>query len=251
MIQVKTFFAHNNLRNFSYLIFDPTTNESWIIDPYDELPIIDYIKKQGLNLKGILNTHHHWDHVRGNKALVELFHCPELSLDLKGVELGGNHYLRFLSTPGHTLDHCAFLWEKNHRPLALFSGDTLFNSGVGNCKNGGDVDLLYETTLKLSSLPDDVLLYPGHDYRRKNLEFAQFVEAENPQILQALEEVPSNEASINHVWSLGRERQINPFLRLDSEEIRQKLLQTRMSLAGHVPDGRDLFKHLRSLRDNW
>jgi glyoxylase-like metal-dependent hydrolase (beta-lactamase superfamily II) len=110
MIQVKTFLANNELRNFSYLLYDDQTGASWVIDPYDSDPIIEYIKKKSLRPTGILNTHHHWDHVRGNQALIDAF---DIRPDLAPLEI------EVISTPGHTMDHKVFLLNKK----ALFADD--------------------------------------------------------------------------------------------------------------------------------
>ncbi len=92
MIQVKIFYGKNDLRNFSYLVLDKKTGNSWVIDPYDEKPIVDYIKKESLTLAGILNTHQHWDHIRGNSALQSLFNCPVLSRESNKIQLD-NHQM--------------------------------------------------------------------------------------------------------------------------------------------------------------
>lgn len=247
MILVKTFYAHNELRNYSYLVLDDETGNSWVIDPYDADPIIKYIKKSSLNLKGILNTHQHFDHVRGNAALNEAFKAPVCKLKSSdNLTLSPEFSLTTLATPGHTMDHQVFIWKKNDRPLALFSGDTLFNSGVGNCKNGGDVNLLYDTTRKLiGSLPDSTLLYPGHDYRKRNLEFALNVEPENLSVKEQLRNFPSGDPEDLRPVSLGEEKKVNPFLRLDSPELSQNLL------SDSAKDERELFIKLRRLRDQW
>jgi hydroxyacylglutathione hydrolase len=251
MIQVKIFYAQNDLRNFSYLIFDPASGDAWAIDPFDEKPIIDYIKKTVLNLRGILNTHQHWDHTKGNSGLQSVFKCSVIPAERSGFALSGDHWLRFLATPGHTMDHQVFFWQQGEKPLAVFSGDTLFNSGVGNCKNGGNVDLLYETTMKFLNLPEDVVVYPGHDYVRRNLEFAQAREPGNKAIAESLRRLDGLKTEEGIGWTLGQEKLINPFLRLGSPEIRQKLQASDPALATSAMDERDLFKKLRSLRDNW
>lgn len=247
MILVKTFYAHNELRNYSYLVLDNETGDSWVIDPYDADPIIKYIKKSSLNLKGILNTHQHFDHIRGNAALNETFKAPVCKLKSSdNLILSPEFSLTTLATPGHTMDHQVFVWKKNDRPLALFSGDTLFNSGVGNCKNGGDVNLLYGTTRKLiESLPDSTLLYPGHDYRKRNLEFALNVEPDNRVVREHLKNFPSVDPEDLEPVTLGEEKKVNPFLRLDSEELNQNLL------SDSGKDERELFIKLRNLRDQW
>jgi hydroxyacylglutathione hydrolase len=244
MILVKSFYAHNELRNYSYLILDKDTGHSWVIDPYEASPIIDYIRKNGLVLKGILNTHQHFDHIRGNGALHETFQAPIKRLnDSETLKLNSTFTLETMNTPGHTMDHQVFIWKEQDRPLALFSGDTLFNSGVGNCRGGGDVNDLYRTTKRLmESLPESTLLYPGHDYRKRNLEFAQKIEPENKVISERLREVSQSETFSLHATTLKEEFKVNPFFRLDSTEVRDHVK--------HM-DEKEVFIELRKLRDQW
>lgn len=245
MILVKTFYAYNDLRNYSYLILDDKSGESWVIDPYEANPMIDYIKKNGLVLKGILNTHQHHDHIRGNAPLIEAFHAPVKNLKSSdSIKLSDSFSLESLDTPGHTMDHQVFIWKEKEKPLALFSGDTLFNSGVGNCRNGGDVNFLYKTTAELMKLPESTLLYPGHDYRKRNLEFALSVEPDNKIIKESLASLSGHPTEDLAPITLGEEKKVNPFLRLDSDEIRQTVMKTDTN-------EKELFIQLRSLRDKW
>jgi hydroxyacylglutathione hydrolase len=246
MILVKTFYAYNDLRNFTYLIYDGQSAEAWVIDPYEANPIIDYIKKSGLVLRGILNTHQHFDHIRGNAPLLQAFPTKVCKLkNSETIQLYPGHSLETLDTPGHTMDHQVFIWKKDHQAEALFSGDTLFNSGVGNCRGGGDVNSLYHTTKKLlETLPTSTLLYPGHDYRKKNLEFALKVESENVHIKESLRELKELATETLPPVTLGHERKVNPFFRLDSAEIKE-------SIGGDVGNEKELFIELRKLRDQW
>lgn len=246
MALVKTFYAHNELRNYSYLILDEGSGETWVIDPYEANPMIEFIKKNGLDLKGILNTHYHHDHIRGNEPLKEAFKTSARKLgDGENIRLNERFSLTSLNTPGHTLDHQVFIWKDRSVVKALFAGDTLFNSGVGNCKNGGDVNALYGTTMKLfHELPSETLLYPGHDYRKRNLEFAQSVEPENKVITEALRSLAEVDTTNLAPTTLGLEKEVNPFFRLNSDEVRQNVLKT-------ATNDRDVFIKLRSMRDNW
>jgi hydroxyacylglutathione hydrolase len=245
MILVKTFYAYNDLRNYSYLILDDKSGDSWVIDPYEANPMIDYIKKNGLVLKGILNTHQHHDHIRGNAPLIETFHAPVKKLKhAESITLNDSFSLETLDTPGHTMDHQVFIWKEKENPLALFSGDTLFNSGVGNCRNGGDVNFLYRTTGELMKLPESTLLYPGHDYRKRNLEFALSVEPENKIIKDKLSLLSGHPTEDLEAVTLGEEKKVNPFLRLSSDEIRQTVMKADTN-------EKELFIQLRSLRDKW
>lgn len=241
MIQVKRFYAYNELRNFSYLLYDQLSGQSWVIDPYDGDTIKDYIKKMNLNLSGILNTHQHFDHIRGNALLMDYFNAPIIKS--KGeVKLGEEGSLQFLDSPGHTMDHQVFLL-KNKESSSLFAGDTFFNSGVGNCKNGGDVETLYLTTQKLLSLLDDfTLMYPGHDYTQTNLKFAKQFEPENKEIDEALYLTDHQDVEDRGVRTIGEEKRLNPFFALD---------RLRLDPQFNDMTEKEIFFELRRQRDVW
>ncbi len=253
MIQVKVFFAYNELRNFSYLLYEDSTGDAWVIDPYDPIPISNYIKENGLRLQGIVNTHQHFDHVRGNTSLHESFGSPVRKLHhLEKIGLHGLWSLETFDTPGHTSDHQVFLLKSNNEIHALFSGDTLFNSGVGNCRDGGNVDQLFDSTAALLKIiPDDALLYPGHDYRKKNLEFAHTVEPQNANINEALRQVEYLGVENWMPGSFVEEKKVNPFLRLNSGEIQHQLNKDLIQLDEKYHKERELFRKLRQLRDQW
>jgi hydroxyacylglutathione hydrolase len=253
MIQVKKFYAFNDLRNYSYLIFDDHSGSSWIIDPYEASTLIDYIRKNSLEPRGILNTHHHFDHIRGNDELVSTFGCPIKKVrEGEKITLDNFYELETIDSPGHTMDHQVFTLKQRDKILALFSGDTLFNAGVGNCKGGGDVDVLYETVQRLlMMLPPETILYPGHDYLERNLLFAETLEHENPAIREELKRARAFEAQNREELTLAEEMKYNPFFRLDSEEIRESLGKARNSVAEVESDKRDLFRQIRKLRDIW
>lgn len=230
MVHFERFYAENDLRNFSYLVYDDKSGSAWVIDPWDAGPFTKYIKKHGLTLKGILNTHGHFDHIRGNEELVRTFSAPVRKLQGgEKIELDEKSSLDVVNSPGHTMDHQVFIWRSAESAPVLYSGDTIFNAGVGNCKGGGDVDSLYETVKSLmSGLPLDTVLQPGHDYLKRNLEFALNVHPDNKtaqERLRMLIEDPMMRSPL----TLGEEMELNPFLKADKEQ----------------------FIKLRSLRDKW
>lgn len=252
MIQIKQFYAYNDLKNYSYILYDDKSGKSWVIDPFDASPFIEFIKRNGLCLEGILNTHQHFDHIRGNQGLIDTFGSNVKRVrNSEVICLNDLCHIEVLDTPGHTLDHQVFILNEGHRPKALFSGDTLFNSGVGNCKNGGDVNLLFETTkILLEKLSDDVLLYPGHDYLQRNLEFAKAIGPENEHIDYFLEKATKGQEGKREVENLGNEKKVNPFLRLSSEELRVKFVEQNLNERENQLE-RNLFIKIRELRDQW
>ena len=163
------------------------------------------------------------------------------------VEVGTTVRLRVLYTPGHTMAHLCLLSEMGEP--ALFCGDTLFNASAGNCKFGGDVNVMYRTFVEqLATLPDNTRIYPGHDYIVNNLNFSLSREPSNSIAKQQLDEAASQTPHTRTVTTLGIEKQINPFFRLDNQEIFQHLKAT---FDNQRSDPQSVFVSLRKLRDEW
>jgi len=134
---------------------------------------------------------------------------------------------------------------------ALFSGDTLFNAGAGNCHNGGHPDELYDTFHEqLEKLGDDTLIYPGHDYLVNNLGFTLDREPDNTAAQSMLTDYADQDPANALVTTLGQERDINTFFRLDSPSIIAQL-QADYPEIGEAPDPRTVFLKLRELRNKW
>lgn len=258
-------YMHNRLGNFNYLIGCEETHQAIALDPLDGQQMLDLAQQQGWQIKLIINTHEHHDHIEGNPVVAAatgapiwahenaLGNIPDQARGLKAgdlIELGSIR-LKVLFTPGHTPVHLCLLAEAdghNAQPI-LFSGDTLFNACAGNCFNGGDVDTMYDSFVsQLMPLPDETLLYPGHDYMKNNLGFALSREPDNSDARYWQQAVADTEHDDMPVMTLGQERLYNPFLRLHSEKIRARLKQE----FPHLGEGdRDVFKALRALRDQW
>ena len=190
---VERIWTGNSLRNYNYLIACPDTGEALAIDPLDHGKCLAAAKKNGWRITQILNTHEHHDHTGGNAAVVEATGAKVIAHHKAGgkiagvdrgvkagdiIKVGKRVELECLDTPGHTFCHIC-LRSHTDQP-ALFSGDTLFNAGAGNCHNGGDPGAMYETfAQQLESLPDNTQLYPGHDYIENNLKFTLSREPDN------------------------------------------------------------------------
>lgn len=264
-MQIKQIYTKSHLRNFTYLIHD--SKEAYCIDPFNAEQVKSHLKDLGLKLKVIINTHEHFDHYCGNEGLQIWSECevwahqnakgkiPGVTRFLKKdevINLNEKSYLHVLDTPGHTMAHLCFLMVKDEKPYAVFTGDTLFNAGVGNCHNGGDPEVLYETiSHQFQVLPGDVRVYPGHDYIENNLRFTLDREPQNSKAGQLLDTVVNEYSSDKNffVSSIAVEKEVNTFMRLDNQDIRSKLTDEQ-KLGGEMSD-KHVFLSLRQLRDRW
>jgi hydroxyacylglutathione hydrolase len=165
------------------------------------------------------------------------------------VKVGTSIELLVIDTPGHTMSHICLL-SSGTKPV-LFSGDTLFNAGVGNCHGGGHPEALFETFEQcFSGLEDQTLVYPGHDYIINNLRFTLDREPRNSRAAQLLNEVMDQDPSKPLVTTMGLEKQVNCFLRLDNPEIIKNIYPSVEGFP-QSPKAKDVFLALRELRNHW
>jgi hydroxyacylglutathione hydrolase len=265
---VERIWAANPLRNFHYLVACGETGEALIVDPLNATQCLDAARSLGLSITQVLNTHEHRDHTDGNAGVVAVTRAKVMAHAgaagvIGGVDrglsrgdvirVGRTVELEVLDTPGHTRSHVCLLAHgqgSDHAP-ALFCGDTLFNAGAGNCHNGGDPGLLYETFVEqLARLPDDTRVYPGHEYMTRNLAFTLDREPGNTEAARALEAAKSHEPASVPVTTLGEEKRVNTFFRLQNPEVIARLRE-RFPDIGEKPDARTVFIKLRELRNSW
>ncbi len=261
---VEQIWTANAYRNFNYLIACPETGEALAVDPLDHAKCLARAKDKGWDITQILNTHEHGDHTGGNKAMVAatgatlLAHAnardkiPGIDRGLAAgdvIRVGKTVELEALDTPGHTMSHVCLL-SHTDQP-ALFCGDTLFNAGAGNCHNGGHPAELYQTfTGQLAELPDDTLVYPGHDYIANNLRFTLDREPDNARAAALLGEIENQDPDAALVTSLALEKEVNTFFRLHSPGVIAQLREAFPDLPAE-PDARTVFLKLRELRNSW
>lgn len=244
--------------NYGYLMVCEETNEAAIIDPSEAEPVLRKVKEEDVKLTAILNTHHHRDHTGGNPGLLER---ESLSVyghrndegRIPGLEhpLGdgddvtvGRLKGKVLFIPGHTKGHIAYLFENK-----LFCGDTLFVAGCGRLFEG-TAEQMHSSLSRLKELPSDTLVYCGHEYTEKNLQFALTVEPSNRKAAEKLDRVRSLRArGLSTVPStMAEERETNPFLRWDSKEIQENL---RVRFPKLPSDPILVFAKVRELKDSF
>lgn len=261
---VEQIWTGNAYRNFNYLIACPETGEALAIDPLDYRKCLDRAADRGWTITQIVNTHEHGDHTGGNKAMVKatgakiIAHhaagsrIPNMDRGVRAgdvIKVGKTVELECMDTPGHTMSHVCLL-SRTDQP-ALFSGDTLFNAGAGNCHNGGHPEELYETfENQLATLGDDTLIYPGHEYLGNNLRFTLDREPDNADAAVLLATIADQDPDDALVTTLADERRINTFFRLDSPSVIARLAE-RFPTMSDSPSRRDVFLRLRELRNSW
>jgi len=261
-MHVEQIWTGNAYRNFNYLIVCEESGEALAVDPLDHEKCLAISKLNGWQITQILNTHEHFDHTGGNEAVVKATRAKLLAHSnarIEGIDrglgvgdivkVGTTVELEALDTPGHTMSHICLLSHNDQQ--ALFCGDTLFNAGAGNCHNGGHPEEMYKTFVnQLAKLPSSTLIYPGHDYIANNLEFTLDREPDNTKALHLLDNVKDQDANQPFVSTLGLEKEINTFFRLQSETVRQMLREKFPDLPESLTS-KQVFLKLRELRNSW
>ena len=221
--------------NFSYLIIDETNNDACVIDPSESKPIIDFIERNNINLKYILNTHHHFDHVGGNKELKKRYNAnvvgfigdkdriPEIDILVNDLKIWkkDNFEAKIYHIPGHTTGHIAFHFFKEKK---IFTGDTLFSLGCGKIFEG-TYEQMFNSLNKIKKLPKDTEIYCGHEYTLQNGNFCLVHDSSNLKLKEKITKVrkklKKNLPSIPTV--LADEIECNIFLKAKDLESFSKL----------------------------
>lgn len=242
--------------NYIYLLHDPVSHATAVVDPALPDEPLRAAAARGWEITHILNTHHHGDHVGGNKAIQEATGCVivgpkadaqripgiEVEVDDGDVFTFGSKQAKVFFTPGHTRGHIVYWFEED---AALFCGDTLFAMGCGRLFEGTPAQM-WSSLQKLIDLPGDTRVYCAHEYTQANGTFALSVEPQNAALQDRMREVAAlREQGKPTVPSrIGLERATNPFLRPDSAD-----LQETIGLSG-APIV-EVFAKTRELKDNF
>jgi hydroxyacylglutathione hydrolase len=210
--------------NYAYLLRGEDGTVA-VIDPSEPDGVRDAVEKTDLELHYILNTHHHGDHTGGNLVLkgtygsrvigpaAEADRIPGLdeTVDERRLLRLGAAEVQVIETPGHTLGHVSYYFP---REKMLFCGDTLFSLGCGRVFEG-TMEQMWHSLVKLKALPDDTMMFCGHEYTLGNARFCLGVEPENKalqaRIAQAQEQRRKKQPTLP--VSMGTEKETNVLLR--------------------------------------
>ncbi len=240
--------------NYLWLVHDG--RRALVVDPGAAAPVVAACESQGLQLAGILVTHHHRDHTDGIVPLLDRQRVPVWGPADEPIP-GRTHAVRdgdriqppgmdvmfeVMHVPGHTLGHVAYAGAD-----ALFCGDTLFSAGCGRLFEGSPAQMLGSLE-RLAALPAHTKVHCAHEYTLSNLQFARRVEPENADMASYTTWCEQRRADDAPTLpgTIGQELLVNPFLRVHTDAVRQSLAMR----AGRLPVDRvEAFAWLRGWKD--
>ncbi|KAF8436963.1 beta-lactamase-like protein [Boletus edulis BED1] len=237
--------------NYAYLIIDQPSNKAAAVDPYDVPKVQAAADRLGVSLVAALTTHHHHDHSGGNETFAaqypdvpiyggstQVAAMTKLVKDKDEFVIGDNVHVRCLATPCHTQDSiCYYITDSSDKCQTggVFTGDTLFQgkdyllravhardlTRTGGCGRffEGDSKQMHAALSYLGALPDETVVYNGHEYTAGNLDFGKSVDSTNPGIARLAKLVEENEVTTG-LSTIGDEKEWNVFMRLDSEAVK-------------------------------
>jgi hydroxyacylglutathione hydrolase len=243
--------------NYGALVHDSATGATACVDVPEAGPTLAALAERGWNLTDILITHHHADHIQGVPDVKAKFpkakiwgsgkdaaRIPFLDHELKEGDTArvGSLGAKVIETPGHTLGHIAYHFE---RDTVAFCGDTLFSLGCGRVLETPHA-VMWSSLAKLAALPGETRIYCGHEYTEANGRFAATVEPGNPVLKARIEEVAKLRAARRPTLptTIAAELAANPFLRVEEPAI-----QAAVGLAGAEPAA--VFAELRTRKDRF
>ena len=256
--------------NYIWAIINDETQEVIIVDAGDDKPVLEFVNRENLTITQIWVTHHHSDHIGGVTALANAFPNAQVFayqnyglgqrinaenlINLSEIDsfTVWGYWVDIWETFGHTDSHFSFLLEISEQ-THIFCGDTLFRAGCGRVFTG-TIETLFESFDRFAQLHDDeTLFYPAHEYTLSNLNFAKFIEPNNPAIAQAIahDSELRQQNTPTLPTTLADEKAINPFIRAviaPSDEM-IKTVQTQTGIEDDSPF--EIFKALRQLKNNF
>jgi hydroxyacylglutathione hydrolase len=162
-----------NMQNFSYIIYDEHNKDGVVIDPsWDLEKLFEFLEKNKISAKYIINTHTHFDHVLGNDQVAEFTKAAIIQHEKSTLKNDGSVKegetinvgqveLQVLHTPGHSEDSICLIVDKKY----IITGDTLFVGNIGRVDlPGSSPQDMYDSLSRIAKLKDSLVVYPGHNY---------------------------------------------------------------------------------------
>ena len=240
--------------NVGVLLHDPDSNTTVSIDAPDEQIISEELNRFGWSLTDIFITHHHFDHIGGVLGLKQCFDCRVVgplneaskieyidTLVRENSRLrAGSMIFAVFDLPGHTASSVGYGLVLNDVVRIVFVGDTLFEMGCGRLFEGTAHDM-WRSINKLMAMPDDTIVYYGHDYGLTNAQFALELEPSNRELQVRLSHIQSTKEFRSNT-TITEEKRTNPFMRVECLEIMKSL-----NLVRGTPE--EVFAEMRSRRN--
>lgn len=214
--------------NYIWLVHDPVSNETAVVDPGDAAPALAEAERRGWTIGHVWNTHWHADHTGGNAAVkaatgatisgpaAEAAKIPTLDVALADgdtVRLG-KHVARVIAAPGHTAGHILFHLAED---ATIFVGDTVFAMGCGRLFEG-TAEQMFGNMQRLAALPAETQVFCAHEYTQSNGRYALVAEPDNHEIAIRMRDVDAARAAgaATVPTTIALERATNPFVRATS-----------------------------------
>lgn len=246
--------------NYLWMFHQEGDNRACVVDPGDAGPVFQALEQRGLTLSAILVTHHHADHIGGIDALLAHTRVPVYGPDSPQIPqitnvLAENDEVEVLDTtfrvleiPGHTLDHIAYFAQPAEGAPVLFCGDTLFAGGCGRVFEG-TYPMMHTSLQKLAMLPPETRVFCAHEYTLANLKFALAVTPDDAGVKTRMDNEKEKRAqNIPTVpTTIGQELDTNPFLRCESDGLRQAVIREGMEASNPT----QVFAAVRAWKDRF